>query len=139
MQALNIKVERDLESHKFEHRICHSERCHVSYYEKYKLQIVKKNRYTIQNYMIFYSLFYHTTFSFYISSSDKLILELTTNKHFMIELQYLQPHNFLDSSTAIVKLHVRAWLLVSYEKEILGTPNSLLADTLVWCISMQML
>ena len=58
-----------------------------------------------------------------------------SNKHFMIEFQYLQPYNFLGSSTAIVKPYVRAWLLVSYKKEILRTLNSLLAETLVWCIT----
>ena len=88
----------------------------------------------------------HDFFTAYFSTqhflSYKFFKQFDTklsNKHFIIEFQYLQPYNFLGSSTAIVKPHVRAWLLVSYEKEILGTPNSLLAETLVWCISMQML
>ena len=45
----------------------------------------------------------------------------TNNKHYMIEFHSLPSYKFLDSLTAIAKLHARGWLVVSYLKEILGT------------------
>jgi hypothetical protein len=46
--------------------------------------------------------------------------------HFIIDFHpQIEPCTFLGSLAVIVKLHVKAWLLISFKKEILETHISL--------------
>ena len=57
---------------------------------------------------------------------------------FMVWFPSDKPCRFLDSIAVLVRFLLMAWLVVAVGQEILETHISLLAETLVWCVGMQM-
>lgn len=90
----------------------------IFYDAKYRLQIINKTINLTENTWFIYHCYCHTHFH-----SHKFIKQYDTQPNTSASwLSFtLQSCKFLGSSTATVKLHVMGWVLVSYEKEILGT------------------